>query len=187
MTTVLNININDISTQFIQELREKFEKNTQIEIRVKAQKQPVQWLSDAQFWQIIDALDWSKKDAQSILAPAVAALAKMPMASIYLFKDKMSEKLYDLDTQSHADAYLAKEEDGYLSADYFLYVRCAVLAEGKNYYEKVLKNPSEMPVDIDFEPLLSLADDAYLLKTGKTFNYTPAFSYETHYKLKSIN
>jgi hypothetical protein len=185
MTTVLNVNINDMTAQFIQELREKFEKNTQIEIRVKEQKHDSALLSETQFWQIIDTLDWSKKDADGILSPAVTALAQMPLANIYLFKDKMAEKLYNLDTQAHATAYLAKEEDGYLSADYFLYTRCAVLAEGQSYYEKVLNQPSEMPCDIDFEPLLSLADDAYALKTGKAFNYSPAFNYETHYKLKN--
>jgi hypothetical protein len=180
MTTILKVNINDLSTQFIRELRNKLGKNAQIEIRVEEQKYPEGLLSDTQFWQIIDLLDWSKKDYKAILAPAVAALAKMDRANIYLFKDKMSEKLYALDTKAHAKAYLEKEEDSYLSADYFLYVRCAVIAEGKSYYEKVVKKPSEMPSDIDFEPLLSLADEAYTLKTGKEFNYPPLFNYETH-------
>jgi Protein of unknown function (DUF4240) len=184
MTTILKVNINDLSTQFIRELRNKFEKNAQIEIRVEEQQHGEGLLSETQFWQIIELLDWSKKDYESILAPAVAALAKMDMANVYLFKDKMSEKLYALDTKAHAKAYVEKEEDNYLSADYFLYTRCAVIAEGKTYYEKVLKNPSEMPADIDFEPLLSLADDAYRLKTGKEFNYAPIFNYETHQNQK---
>ena len=78
-----------------------------------------------------------------------------------------------------------KEEDGYFSADYFLYTRCAVVAEGKTYYEKILKMPSKMPNDIDFEHLLSLANEAYKLKTGKEFNYTPTFNYETHQNQKN--
>ena len=36
-----------------------------------------------------------------------------------------------------------------------------------------------MPADIDFEHLLDLAADAYWLKTGREFGYSPAFDYET--------
>ena len=180
MTTVLKVNINDISPQFFQDLKSKFGKSAQVEIRVEEQKHGEGLLSDEQFWEIIGLLDWSKKKRSEIIAPAVKALSMMPMASIYLFHDKLSEKLYLLDTRAHAAGYLKKQDDDYLSVDDFLYVRCAVVAEGKQYYEEILNNPSEMPIDIDFEHLLSLADDAYQLKTGKEFNYFPIFNYETH-------
>lgn len=179
-TTVLKANLHDVNLQFIQDLREKFDRTAQVEIRVEEQKHGEGLFSEEQFWQIIDRLDWSKKKRADIVAPAAAALAKMPMPSLYLFKDVLSEKLYRLDTRAHAAAYLSKQGDSHLSADDFLYVRCAVVAEGKAYYEKVLRDPSEMPVDIDFEHLLSLADDAYEMKTGKAMNYFPVFNYETH-------
>lgn len=66
-----------------------------------------------------------------------------------------------------------------ISADDFLYARCAVVAEGRNYYEKVLNDSSQMPEDIVFEPLLYLADDAFEMKTGIPFNYVPTYNYET--------
>jgi hypothetical protein len=180
MTTVLRVNLNDLSNQFIQDLRNRFEKTAQIEIRVEEQKQGEGLLSEEQFWQILNLLDWKQQDSDAIMAKAVQALAKMPVANIYLFKDTLSEKLYRLDTRAHANAYKAKQEDGYLSVDDFLYVRCAVVAEGKDYYDKVLNDPSELPIEISFEPLLSLADDAYALKTGKKMDYFPTFNYETH-------
>ncbi|MBK9015723.1 MAG: DUF4240 domain-containing protein [Saprospiraceae bacterium] len=180
MTTVLKVNISDISPQFFQDLKDKFGKSALVEIRVEEQKHGEGLLSDEQFWAIIEMFDWSKKNRTDIIAPAVVALSKMPMSSIYLFQDKLSEKLYQLDTRAHADGYLSKQDDDYLSVDDFLYVRCAVVAEGKAYYEQILNNPSEIPVDIDFEHLLSLADEAYKLKTGKEFNYFPIFNYETH-------
>ncbi len=70
MTTVLRVNLNDLSNQFIQDLRKRFDKTAQIEIRVEEQKQGEGLLSDEQFWQIIDCLDWTKqepinKDGQS--------------------------------------------------------------------------------------------------------------------------
>ena len=180
MTTVLRVNLNDLSNQFIQDLRNRFEKTAQIEIRVEEQKQGEGLLSEEQFWQLINCLDWTKQDDNEIMAKAAQALSNMPVANIYLFKDILSEKLYRLDTRAHANAYKAKQEDDYLSVDDFLYVRCAVVAEGKDYYEKVLNNSSEMPIEITFEPLLSLADDAYTLKTGKKMDYFPTFNYETH-------
>ena len=179
MTTVLNININDLSTQFIRELKTRFDRTTQIEIRIDTPERTSELLSETEFWQIIAQIDWTKKKYADILASAVAMLAKMPVANIYLFQDKLSEKLYRLDTKAHATAYTAKDPDHYLSADDFLYVRCAVIAEGQLYYENVLKNTDEMPFDIAFEPLLSLAADAYALKTGKKFDYYPTFNYET--------
>lgn len=179
MTTVLNININDLSTQFIQELKNQLGKTTQIELRINTQEPEKELFSETQFWQIIALIDWKQTEYTDILAPAVAALAKMPVANIYLFHDKLSEKLYRLDTKAHAAEYVSKDPDHYLSADDFLYVRCAVVAEGQTYYENVLKNPTEMPFEIAFEPLLSLASDAYKLKTGKKFDYFPVFNYET--------
>ena len=180
MTTVLRVNLNDLSSQFIQDLRKRFDKTAQIEIRVEEKEQGEGLLSETQFWEIIERLDWSKQDSNAIMAKAVKALSQMPIANIYLFKDTLSEKLYNLDTKAHANAYKEKQEDGYLSVDDFLYVRCAVVAEGKVYYENVLTQPSEMPIEIAFEPLLSLADAAYQMKTGKKMDYLPIFNYETH-------
>ena len=106
-------------------------------------------------------------------------LAKMPVANIYLFADRLSAKLYHLDTRAHATAYAANEPDNFISADDFLYARCAVVAEGKAYYEKVLNDPAQMPDNIVFEPLLYLADDAFEMKMGIPFNYMPTYNYET--------
>lgn len=179
-TTVLKVNLNDINTQFIEDLKRNLGKDAQIEIRVKDVKRGEGLFSETQFWGIIDLLDWSKGNRAEIAAPAAFALSQLPMASIYLFHDILSEKLYQLDTRQHAESYLKKQGDDYLSVDDFLYVRCAVVAEGKDYYEKVLHNPAEMPVEIDFEHLLNLADEAYKIKTGREFDYFPVFNYETH-------
>jgi hypothetical protein len=72
-----------------------------------------------------------------------------------------------------------QQTDGYFSADDFLYVRCAAVAEGREYYEKIKENPSELSSDIDFEHILSVAADAYKRKTGRDFEYSPLYNYET--------
>jgi uncharacterized protein DUF4240 len=179
MTTVLNVNLNDLSSQFISDLKQKFGKTAEVEIRLRDTSPADDLFSEADFWRIIECIDWSKKNSKDKLAPAIKLLSEMPVVNIYLFADKLAEKLFLLDTRQHGDAYLAHEGDDYLSVDDFLYVRCAVVAEGKDYYEDVLKNPSELTSEISFEPLLNLADHAYKQKIGKQFDYYPARSYET--------
>ena len=180
MTTILKVNISDVNSQFFNDLGHKIAASTEIEIRIPEQKRKKELFTDDQFWQIIHSFNWSKSGAEDIIAPAVAQLSSMPVVDIYLFADKLSEKLYLLDTRAHGDAYLSNEGDDYLSVDDFLYVRCAVVSEGKDFFERVASNPSELPVEISFEPLLSLANKAYEKKTGRKFEYYPTISYETY-------
>lgn len=145
------------------------------------QKRPENWLSEDDFWKIIDALDWSKSDDDtSIVQPAVNLLSAMPIANIHQFQDILSEKLWLLDTKSHAQLFIAAHPKGRLSVDDFLYARCAVVAEGQQYYEKVLQSPEEMPQELVFESLLYIAAEAYHLKTKKEFIHTSTYNYETY-------
>lgn len=182
---VLKVNINDLNSQFFFDLGQKISDSAEIEIRIPETKSKVEFFSDADFWQIINLFDWSKEESDEIMAPAIKKLASMPVVNIYLFTDKLSEKLYQLDTRLHGEAYLNNEGDGYLSVDDFLYIRCAVVAEGKAYFDKVIQNPSEFPADISFESILSLPHKAYELKTGRTFEYYPTVSYETYSNKKA--
>jgi Protein of unknown function (DUF4240) len=179
MTTVLNVSLNDLSSQFINDLKQKFGKTAAVQIRLQDKSPADDLFSESDFWQIIDKIDWTKKGGQNKITPAVKVLAAMPVASIYLFADQLSEKLYRLDTRAHATNYAVNEPDNFISADDFLYARCAVIAEGKDYFEKVVDNPTEMPADIVFEPLLHLADDAFEMKMNIPFNYIPTYNYET--------
>lgn len=178
-TTVLNVNLTDLSGQLIHDLQQKFGETAEVEIRLRDQSPADELLSEDDFWRVIDSIDWSKKAASDKLRPAVQLLAAMPIASIYLFADRLSEKLYRLDTKPHAQAYARHEPEQFISADDFLYARCAVVAEGREFYEKVLTDPTQMPDEIVFEPLLHLAGEAYELKLGMEFNYLPTHNYET--------
>ena len=170
MTTVINLNLYDINTQFLQGLTQQFGQRAKVQLHVEQASEADNWLSEKQFWEVIDSLDWSKKTSKEILLPAVEKLAAMPLAAIYLFEDKMSEKLFALDTKENAVGF---------GTDSFLYARCAVITEGEKFYQKVLKNASKMPKNISFEAVLNLAELAFELKTGSKFNYTAAISYET--------
>lgn len=184
--SVYRIKIKDLTTLFFQQLQEKYkDSDVELEIRVHgdAENQTIKTpLDDKLFWEIISLLDWSKSEDEAILSPAIQQLAKQDIAQIYLFHDVLSEKLYQLDAKKFAihigeDAYNGRI---YFSVDNFLYARCCVVANGKELFEMVLKTPSEMPKDLTFESLLSLASKAYTLKTEKEFQYFPHYNYETY-------
>jgi hypothetical protein len=67
----------------------------------------------------------------------------------------------------------------HFSVDWFLDVRCCVVANGKRTFETVLKNPKRMPKGMEFEALLQVAAQAYQAKTGEDFAFIPSVSYET--------
>lgn len=179
MTTTLHINLGALNEAMVEELRQQYGPAAELEIRVP--EKPETWLYESDFWQIIALLDWSKTgDDEAVIAPAVAGLAEMPLGHIHQFQDLLSRKLWLLDTRAHAAASLGNDPDAELSVDYFLYDRCCVVANGADYYEKVLHDPSQMPVGYSFSRLLSVASKAYRMKTGKDFVHIPAYNYETY-------
>ena len=175
--SIVKISLSELTGQFLKELKKKFGKSAEVEIRAKEGAE-VPVLSKDLFWEIIDSFDWSQKTAHAVLTKGVEKLANQETVFIYLFADALHEKLSQLNTKAHAVA-LSDGQKGKFSADDFLYARCGVIAEGQDYFEKVMKAPSKMPSDIIFEALLSLPSAAYKLKTGKEFNYTPQQKIET--------
>ena len=84
-----------------------------MEIRLQGKKPHTEIFSEVQFWQVIDRLDWSKKTAADILAPASAFLATLPIASIYLFADKLSDKNKEQANRLGVQWIELRTEDGY--------------------------------------------------------------------------
>ena len=69
----------------------------------------------------------------------------MSMANVYQFQDTLSKKLWNLDTRAHAAVFMPEEEEEeYLSVNDFLYARCGVVANGREYYEQVIKTPAAL-------------------------------------------
>ena len=180
MTATIKINVEKLNPQFIQDLQEKYA-GSALEIKVGPGRDAGR-MTESLFWEIISLLDWSQAgNDEAVIAPAVEKLVSMPIHYVYGFEDLLSEKLFELDARKFAEQI---GEDSYspgnfFSVDNFLYVRCCVVANGQEYYAQVLEEPSLMPKDLAFEPLLYIAAQAYRRKTGKPFNYLPAFNYET--------
>jgi len=116
-------------------------------------------MNEDQFWQIIAQLDWERQgNDDAVIEPCVQVLARLPETAIQTFYDLLSEKLYLLDGRQYADHSLL--EEGNISADLFLYARCAVVANGRNFHENVLRNPGSFPQNICFEAILSISERA---------------------------
>ncbi len=181
MSTILNINVDDIDTKFVENLKRDFA-HAAMEIRLQDPQSTNPVFSENAFWAAIEMLDWGQDgDDDKTVEPLVEFLSGQTIAVIYRFADILSEKLWFLDTQNHAKIFLDDpEEGGMLSVDDFLYTRCAVVANGQNFYEKILNDPTLMPLDLTFEPLLYIALKAYKRKTGKIFTTIHAYNYETY-------
>ncbi len=65
--------------------------------------------------------------------------------------------------------------------DGFLYTRAYVVAMGREYYERVLRDPSSMPKSIEqwCEPLIFAARTVWRNRTGKDLDYQSGVSFET--------
>ncbi len=136
-------------------------------------------MSEAMFWNYIHKIDWQQKDSATQLLPLISALASAPVVTIYQFSERLAFFLHQIDGPAFAKP-LEDKELGF-SADTFLYARCLAVAKGKTYYNQLLQNPNIMPTDNDFEALLSVAEKAYLQKTGKGYPYIPTINYESFF------
>lgn len=179
MTAIIKATIEELQNpDFLRDLQEKYGK-AELEIHVNPERSHI--LSDEDFWKLIALLDWSQEgEDEAVIEPLVQALAAMPASFIYQFEDKLAEKLYQLDTAAHAQAYQKHEGNSvHLSVDDFLYVRAGVVANGQSAFETILQTPEKMP-DVSFETLLNVASEAYERKTDKPFDYIPVYNYETY-------
>ena len=145
-------------------------------------------MTDNQFWTLIettihrDALRELGEDdfPDTLVQPLTEELAKLSVEEIQEFEEILAKALYDLDGRPFA----ANAGDSKESDDGFLYCRCWVVANGREYYEAVLADPEQMPKTITewCEPLIYVARDAWAKKMGtdaEDWDYKTAVSYET--------
>lgn len=135
------------------------------------------------FWKVIDMFNWKKEgDDDEVMKPAIKFLTSRTVEDIFAFHDIMAKKLYDLDGEKWGKI-VEDACDGYLSADLFLYVRCCIVANGKDVNEEILGNPSALNPDLDFESLLYLPDEAWAKKTK---NDSMDYPHKTEYDFESF-
>lgn len=139
-------------------------------------------LEESKFWTLINLIDWKQKENEKTLQRLIKALVASNKAVIYQFSERLVFYLHQLDGPAFTKA-LETDELGF-SADTFLYARCLAVAKGEKIYKKVLAKPEKMPVGVDFEALLYVAETAYQQKTGKPYQYVPIINYESYFNQK---
>lgn len=140
-------------------------------------------MNNIDFWKVIARINWTEESDEKRMLPVLELLKSKNEAEIISFQENLAYKLFTLDTKEHAmhiGEFSYKNEETHFSNDFFLYVRCCVVANGKEYYEKVLKNPKEMPKDMGFEPLLYIGEEAFEQKSQKEWNHETKYDYETY-------
>lgn len=132
-------------------------------------------LEDGVFWNLIALIDWKKRNPMN---PLISRLKKDTEETIFAFEETLSHKLFLLDTPAHAG--ITDQPETYLSADAFLYARCAVVAKGKDFFNQTVKSSTAINLEWDVEELLEVAREAYIKKTGEPFDYASSYDYETY-------
>ena len=140
-------------------------------------------MTQDEFWALISLLDKDQIDSPHeegegdlVTAPLVRALADRPLNEIKAFDDILSALLYELDGQLYAfHAGVCGQFE-----DLFLCCRCVAVASGRKAYHAIVADPTLMPEEMEFEPLLTVAERAWRRKTGAEYNHTPAFSLEMY-------
>ncbi len=140
-------------------------------------------LSQEDFWDIIDLLNWDEEgNDDAVIAPAVQQLSQLSEEEILAFQEILSQKLYMLDGEKFAreigrDSFNGSHKQ--FSKDWFLAVRCCAVANGQLFYNDVLLDAKNIPKDLGFAALVTVAPSAYCRKTGETLNYKTKYSIES--------
>ncbi len=179
MNIAFTIPLQSLTPIVVQDLQGKYP-NAVVRIEVATPvKRPL--MDERKFWEVIATLDWGRKRSEDIIAPVVKALSLFSEADIFRFDQILAEKLNALDGEQYAlPLGWGKESGQIFSVDSFLYARCCAVANGKAFYEKVVKKPALMPQSYTFEPILYIAEKAWRMKTGSgDYDFLPSVSYET--------
>lgn len=137
-------------------------------------------MTEGDFWELIETIDDEALfdgDEDAAVEPLIEALTELKPKKIQAFQEHLAKALYRLDGQAWAEH--AGDSGG--SSDGFLYVRCFVVACGREIYEEVLAEPAKMSEYADewCEGLLSAAEEAWLERTGEEWEFETTVSYET--------
>ncbi|MFC7933997.1 DUF4240 domain-containing protein [Streptomyces cinereoruber] len=134
-------------------------------------------MNENAFWQLIEACSPSVPDPEGdeLAAALTARLTNGPVSDVVGFAEQLSWALYRLDRKENGDG---------LSSDQFLYTRAAVVAAGREEFERVLRDPEQfMPYASDLvwaEALLYVPDNAYKRLTGDEWGRSTRYSYESY-------
>ncbi|MEV1008081.1 DUF4240 domain-containing protein [Streptomyces sp. NPDC049881] len=133
-------------------------------------------MTEDMFWQLIAECrpPFPDPEGDELAEALTARLGRGPVSGIIGFAEQLAWALYRLDRREYG-------ED--MSADAFLYTRAAVVAAGREEYERVLREPQRFTPYADdliwAEALLYASDNAYQHVTGDEWDRETRYSYES--------
>ena len=181
--TIHRIKLKDLNEAFIKQLRKELTDEEAILTIWLPEKREKNFLTEESFWEIIAMLNWEGNETVEVINPVIEYLNELPIPAIEEFEDILSEKLFLLDGQKFAEhtgdnAYRGEKHP--FSADEFLYARCYVVAQGKDFLlpssRRTQKKCPKTWVSSHYYPLLPRPTRQ---KTGQGFSHIPAFIIET--------
>ncbi|KAA6218132.1 DUF4240 domain-containing protein [Streptomyces filamentosus] len=140
----------------------------------------------ADFWALIDTLNGEATEESC--HRLAEELSRRPVSDIIGFAERHAEALHRLDQEKFGilpviDMTPPGGRPFPQSADGFLYSRCAVVAAGRAVWESVFSDPDEFApftsTERDGEWLLYVPDEAYERATGKEWDHTTRYCYES--------
>jgi hypothetical protein len=142
-------------------------------------------MTDEEFWELIAGLH-GKADPEGIAA-LTENLSQGAAERIGAFAEHLASALHALDSRDRMAQPVRDTADGPdspafpLSKEVFLYARCAVVAAGRDTWQRVVDEPEAMSGtwDLGAEELLYVAPVAFEHKTGSDWTHRTAVAYET--------
>jgi len=143
---------------------------------LKTKHQPEAKTTEDRFWALIEQVDLKADTAEEISSPLISALVKLDKEELIDFIVERDTKLRSLDGPAFHEASGTSH-----SADGFLYARCAVVAMGREYYQRVLEQPSSFPQNVWAEWLLYSGEKAYKKRFGEKLDFFSGINYESFF------
>lgn len=132
----------------------------------------VEDMDEIVFWEIIEQSKDERDSYQNQIQILIEKLCSLDEESIIGFEYTLRTIL---EKSAHYNILAASRiMHGVVSNDHFLYLRCRLILEGREFYFSVIDNPqiivdSEIPgIEYSGEEVLSIADLAFIKKFGET-------------------
>lgn len=123
------------------------------------------------FWEIIEQSKEENRDFSHQVELLIAKLSSLNESEIIEFEYRFRETL--LESARYNIMAAAKIINDYVSDDSFLYFRCRLIAEGKEFFYKAIENPEVITenniheLEYGGEEMLYVSDHAFIKKFGE--------------------
>ncbi len=123
------------------------------------------------FWEIIEQSKEESENFSHQVKLLISKLSQLEESRIISFEYRLREVISEL--ARYNIMAVAKIVNDYVSDDSFLYFRCRLIAEGKEFLYKVIENPDIIAeydiqdLELGGEEMLYIADHAFIKKFGE--------------------